>query len=62
MLKMLLKFLLIATIFITLVYTQLHEDDRMSLMDRMRNATHLMDRLQRTTTEGIGTDELMLGF
>lgn len=59
---MLLKFLLIATIFITLVYTQLHEDDRMSLMDRMRNATHLMDRLQRTTTEGIETDELMLGF
>ena len=56
MLKILLKFLLIATILITLVYTQIHEDNRMSLMDRMRNSTHLMDRVQRTTTGATDTE------
>jgi hypothetical protein len=55
---MLLKFLIIATILVAFVYTQAEDSDRMKdMMLMMRNATHLMDRLQRGTTEAIDTEE-----
>lgn len=52
---MLLKLLIIVTIFVALVYAQL--DDEETWRDMMHVFPHMKDRLQRTTTESIDTIE-----